>query len=195
MREAPADPAAATVSPTARSRTPTGLRVGRRADPVQMHPEITGRIEEDLEAANPALHAAIAAVTAPVEDEPTDPGAPPVPVEERPYTYLDYEERVCRLLEDIRENTRRADLRISAYEHRQHIADMDALNLQPPPVGLMATLRYYAAWLRDPSVRDLVLKVFVAGSTAGGSFVGSGTTIALVMELVERLLRAWVSLP
>lgn len=131
-----------------------------------------------------------------VEDETTDPGAPPVSVEERPYTNLDYEERVCRLLEDIRENTRRLDLRLAAEEHRRNVTEADALELQPQSKSLRGTMqRCVEHWFLDVRFKDLVVKVLVIGTTAGGSVAGGVSTMVLVMELVERLLRAWVQLP
>jgi hypothetical protein len=195
---APADPAAATVSPTERTRTPSrpGLRVGRRsAEPVQMHPEITGRIEEELQAVNPALQAAIAAVVQVEPEEPTDPGAPPVAAEERPYVHLDYEERVCRLLEDIRENTRRLDLRLAAEEHRRTMGEKDELVGGHLREERRTLLRWVEHWCLDPKLKSLVAKALAVGTALGTSIVGSAETMALVMELVERLLRAWVSLP
>lgn len=211
MNSAPADPAAVTVSPTTeRTLTPArpSLRVSLRAPgPVQLHPEITGRIEAELGEVNPSLQAAIAAVVqhevdlSEGSDEPTDPGeGAPQSSSPRPYANLDYEERVCRLLEDLVEHTRVIRVQVTAEEHRRKTqATAELLASPEPPVepGVAgAFTRCAEAWLPVPSqVRQLAVKVAVVWTTAGGSLAAGFSSMLLAMELLERLLRAWVTLP
>lgn len=214
MAHPPADPAAATVSPHERTRTPPRPRM--RVDvhppgPVQLHPQITQRIEEEL-TLHPDGHAppvrqraedtvdveaAVREVLATVEEEVTDHGhGTPDPPKQRPYADLPYEERLCRLLEDIADNTRKTELRLAAEEHRRNAAAAEQL-LKPGHLReeRRTLLRWVEHWCLDPKLKGLVVKALAVGVSLGTSLVASGSTMGMLMELLEHYLRASVTLP
>ena len=191
------DPTAATDVPASRAKLPPlreegrdWFRRGRAAEPSEL--ELVPSVPPAPERA-----AVPAEVVEALEEEPTDHGPPtPGPPRVRPYADLPYEERLCRLLEDIRENTRLTSLRLGQLEHKQRLEDASTLDLQPSPQDEPQSLPWRVlAWAFDPRLKAVVGKALAVGTAVGGSMVASGSTMALVMELLERLLRAWVELP